>query len=70
MPATGTFIQMTAECSGATALDGCQNFAMLASEPLAAAFDEFLSRGADEIGHLQWWPAHLFAPGRLAFLSD
>ena len=68
IPAAGTFIQMTAECSRAAALDGCQNFEMLASEPLAAAFDELLSRGADEIGHLQGWPTHLRIPVRLAHL--
>jgi hypothetical protein len=23
------------------------------------SFDECFSRGADEIGHLEWWPGHL-----------
>lgn len=70
MPATGTFIQMSAESGRAAMLDSCQNLEMLAGEPLAAALDEFLSRGADDIGHLQWWPAHLFVPGRRAFLPS
>ncbi len=70
MPATGTRIQMSAERSRATTLDGCQDLAVLVGKPLAAAFDEWLSCSADEIGHLQGWPAHLCVPGRLAFLCD
>jgi hypothetical protein len=27
--------------------------------PLAASFEEGISRGADEIGHLERWSAHL-----------
>ncbi len=59
MPAAGAFIEMTAECGGATARNGQQHFDMLPAEPLAISFDESSSRAADEIGHLQRWPAHL-----------
>ena len=49
MPASGTLIQMPAEGGRAAAFDGCQDLAVLAGEPVAAAFDEVLSRDADEI---------------------
>jgi hypothetical protein len=41
---------------------------MLPGKPVAAARDEFLSRGVDEIGHLQGWSIHLGVSGRLVFL--
>ena len=59
MPAAGAFIEMTAECGGATARNGQQHFDMLPAEPVAISFDESSSRVTDEIGHLQRWPAHL-----------
>ena len=59
MPAAGAFIEMTAERGGATARNGQQHFDVLPAEPLAVSFDEGVSRGADQIGHLQRWPAHL-----------
>jgi hypothetical protein len=59
MPAAGAFIEMTAECRGTTARNGQQHFDLLPAEPLAISFDESSSRAADEIGHLQRWPAHL-----------
>ena len=62
MPAAGAFIEMTAECGGATARNGQQHFDVLPAEPLAVSFDEGGSRGADEIGHLEGRPAHLFVP--------
>jgi hypothetical protein len=37
---------------------------MLPGEPLAAPFEECLSGGTDQIGHLQRWPAHLRFCGR------
>jgi len=43
-----------------TALDRSQNFQMLSCDPVAAIFDEALSNGADNIGHLDWRPVHLF----------
>ena len=60
MPATGALIEMTAECGGATARNGQQHFDMLPAEPLAISFDEGSSCAADEIGHLEGRPAHLF----------
>ena len=62
MPAAGALIEMTTECSGTTARNGPQHFDMLPAEPLAVSFDEGSSRGADEIGHLEGRPAHLFVP--------
>src|SRR6202051_1306391 len=59
MPAAGAFIEMTAECGGATPGNGQQYFDVLPAEPLAISFDESSSRAADEIGHLQGRPAHL-----------
>ena len=53
IPAAGTLIAVPAECGGAATLDGRQDLAMLGGQPGAAAIDEFLSRHADEIGHLQ-----------------
>ena len=62
MPAAGALIEMTAECGGATARNGQQHFDVLPAEPLAISFDEGSSRAADEIGHLEGRPAHLFVP--------
>src|SRR5580658_2547042 len=59
MSAAGTLIEMTAQCRGATPANGPQHFAVLPTEPVAISFDEGISRGADEIGHLQGRPAHL-----------
>ena len=60
MPAAGALIEMAAEGGGTTPRNGQQHFEMLPAEPLAASFDECVSRSADQIGHLQRWPAHLF----------
>ena len=67
MPATGALIEMTAECGGTTSLNGQQHFDVLPPEPVAISFDESISRGADQIGHLEWWPGHLFVPVLLVF---
>ena len=63
MPAAGALIEMAAECGGPTPLNGPQHFDMLPAEPMAVPFDESLSRGADDIGHLQRRPAHLLLAG-------
>jgi hypothetical protein len=60
IPATSAFVEMTAECGGATPLNGPQYFHVLPAKPVAVLFDEQLSRSADDIGHLERWPAHLF----------
>jgi len=62
MSAARAFIEMAAECGGATPRDGPQHFHMLPSDPLTVSFDECVARDADEIGHLERWPAHLFVP--------
>ena len=62
MPAAGAFIEMTAECGGATPRNGQQHFDVLPAEPLAVSFEEGSSCAADEIGHLEGRPAHLFVP--------
>jgi hypothetical protein len=68
IPAAGTPIAMPAQGGGAAARDGRQHFEMLAGDPSATRFDEFLSRYPDEIGHFQRRPTHLFVSGWLVFL--
>lgn len=69
--ATGALIDMPAESGGAAALDRSQNLQMLDGHPLAAVFDELLSRCTDDIGHLQGWPIHLgFSAWVGCFLSS
>jgi hypothetical protein len=60
MPATGAFIEMTAKCGSTTTLNGPQYFHVLPAKPMAVSFDERISCSADDIGHLQRRPAHLF----------
>src|SRR5580658_3301089 len=67
MPAAGALIEMTAQCGGTTPANGPQHFDMLPTEPVAIWFEEGISRGADQIGHLQWWPGHLLFLRRRAF---
>src|SRR5438876_7181509 len=67
MPAAGALIEMTAECGGTTPANGQQYFDVLPTEPVAISFDESISRGADQIGHLEWWPGHLVLLRRRAF---
>jgi hypothetical protein len=65
--AVGALIEMPAQGSGATAHDGSQHFDVLPGDPPAASFDEGASCGANQIGHLEWWPVHLFALRYLVF---
>ena len=67
MSAAGALIEMTAQCGGTTAANGPQHFEVLATEPVAISFDEGISRGADQIGHLEWWPGHLLFLRRTDF---
>jgi hypothetical protein len=60
MSAAGAFVEMTAEYGGTTPRNGPQHLDMPPTKPVAVSFDEQLSRGADDIGHLQRRPAHLF----------
>jgi hypothetical protein len=59
MAAASAFIDMTAQCGGTTARDGQQYFDVLPADPLTVSFDESFSCSADQIGHLERWPAHL-----------
>jgi hypothetical protein len=47
MPAASAFIEMAAECGGATPRDGQEHFDMLPGDPLTASFDECVTRSAD-----------------------
>jgi hypothetical protein len=67
IPATGALIEMTAECGSTTPPNGQQHFDVLPTEPVAISFEESISRGADQIGHLEWWPGHLLFLRRMAF---
>src|ERR1700676_1038170 len=67
MSAAGTLIEMTAECGGTTPANGQQYFDVLPTEPVAISFEESVSRGADQIGHLEWWPGHLVLLRRRTF---
>src|SRR5208283_674460 len=62
MPAAGALVEMPAECGGTTPCNGQQHFDVLPTEPAAVSFEESSSRSADELGHLQRRPAHLFLP--------
>jgi hypothetical protein len=53
MPATGAFVEMAAECGGTTPPNGQQHFDVLPTEPVTISFHESMSRGADQIGHLE-----------------
>jgi hypothetical protein len=59
MPTASALIDMATECGGTTPRNGQQDFDMLPADPLTASFDEGISCSADEIGHLERWPAHL-----------
>src|ERR1700694_101571 len=53
MSTAGALIDMAAECGGATAHNGQQDFDMRPADPVAAAPEESNSRGADQVGQLQ-----------------
>src|SRR4029077_10132512 len=64
MSATSALIEMSAERGGATPRNRQEHFDMLPADPLTASFDECVTRGADQIGHLEGWPVHLLVLGR------
>src|SRR5258708_29987209 len=70
IPAAGALIEMTAECGSTTPPNGQQHFDVLPTEPVAISFDEGISRGADQIGHLQRWPCHLLFLQRTALFFE
>src|SRR5260370_41167802 len=59
--AVGALIEMPAQGGGATARDGPQHFEVLPGDPLAASVDKCASCGANQSGHLEGRPVHLFA---------
>src|SRR6202022_693189 len=67
VPPVGALIEVPAQGSGATARDGAQHLEVLPSDPFTAAFDEGASCCANQIGHLEWRPVHLFALRYLVF---
>src|SRR6202521_4710671 len=67
VPAVGALIEMPAQGGSATARDSPQHFEVLPGDPLAASFDEWASRGANQIGHLEWRPGHLLSLRWLVF---
>ena len=67
VPAVDALIEMPAQGGGATAHDGSQHFEVLPVDPPAAVFDEGAACGANQIGHLEWRPVHLFALRYLVF---
>ena len=61
MSTARALIDVAAERGGTAPCNGQQYFDVLPADPPAAAFDECFSCGADQIGHLERWPAHLLA---------
>jgi hypothetical protein len=59
----GALIDMAAECGGATAGNGQQDFDVRPTNPLTVALDESSSCRADQVGHLQERPTHLLLLG-------
>ena len=64
MPAAGALVDVTAERRGAAADDGGQDLQVQPGEPFPAALIERGSGCADQVGHLQRWPRHLFRAER------
>src|ERR1035437_438628 len=58
MPALGALVAMTAQGGGAATLDGVQRFDMRPVQPAPVALEETVAPGANDIGHLDGWPAH------------
>ena len=52
---------MAAERSGAAVLNGTQNANVLPRQPASALLDEIFACLAQNIGHLERWPVHLFS---------
>ena len=67
MLAAGTAIQVAAERSRATALDGAQHAQVLPTKPGSILFNKALARRADNIGHLKGWLLHLLCSLRERF---
>jgi len=59
VPTVDALIEMPAQGGGATARDGSQHREVLPGDPAAISFDEGVSCGANQLGHLKWRPIHL-----------
>ena len=70
MPATRALIHVAAERRRTTSHNGMEHFQMPPGEPLVAAIEERVSRGTDDIGHLQRWPRHLLGAGRVGLAAE
>ena len=60
MSATRTFIDVPAERGRPAANDGGQDLQVQPGEPFPTALVKGGSGCADQVGHLQRWPCHLF----------
>ena len=58
LAAVGAAIAVTAEHSRTAAQDSQQDLAVLPGHPAFAIFPKGRSCTADDVGHLQRWPAH------------
>ena len=67
MSAARALIEMSAEHGSTTTHDSQEHFDVLPGDPWTASFDECLSRSANQIGHLEWWPIHLLLLGDSLF---
>src|SRR5215469_1982385 len=61
MAATRALIAMPAQHGGATMCDRPQHFAVEGANPMLVVLDEAIALSANDIGHLQRWPAHFFS---------
>ena len=64
MAAVGTLVVVTAERRSAATDDGGQDLQVQPGEPFPAALVKGSSGCADQVGHLQRWPCHLFRSER------
>jgi hypothetical protein len=58
MPAPNALIAVSTERGCAAALDSPKDFDLRPGQGIAIAFNEFVSRPADDIGHLKGWLCH------------
>ena len=62
-----TTVPVSAQGSGAAALDGAQYFQMRPPQPGSVVLDEALALRADDVGHLEGGPAHFLCSFRERF---
>ncbi len=58
MAAANASVPVTAQSGGAATLDGVQHLPLCPGQPGPTAFDEALTLGANDIGHLEGGPNH------------